>query len=396
MGSTTALTGSPSNKTPQFLVRSQAGSTSQSRIYTNWTAMSVTRSLEQVANSFTLQLTNKWSDTGKTIPLKRGDPVTIHYAGVNSDKDVITGWIDMDSLHYTKDSRTIGLQGRSLTGDLVDCSAFSKAGQKNSWAKTTLANIAADICKPFGISSYIGQASITSVQLPFPFFQIIPGETCFQALERACRMRGCIMTTDGTGALVFQQVGTVKVQTVLKWGDNILSCDAQDSFADRYSQYTVQAQASGGGLLGNTGYGQALSSSAVATDNSVANSGLFKKTGTPRYRPLLISTETGEVGTALQTRAYWECATRAGKGRRITYTVDGWEHSQGLWDPNTLVHVSDPENQLEDDLLIVTVTSMRSNDAGTTTQLELASPLGFQPQPLPLQQAQPKGLLGTW
>jgi prophage tail gpP-like protein len=74
---------------------------------------------------------------------------------------------------------------------------------------------------------------------------------------------------------------------------------------------------------------------------------------------------------------------RAGRSARVTYKVDGWEHSAGLWEPNTIVHVTDPQCQLDDDLLLVTATATRSNEEGTHTLLELCDPAAFMPQPLP-------------
>ena len=350
---------------PQFILRSNG------ILYGGWTSLSVTRSMEQLAHSFQVELANLWIDLAQhpVVPIKRGQAVQVTYYNGSVYQDVTNGFVDETTLHYDKDSRTIGFSGRSLTCDLVDCAAIWKT---SSIYRSTVLQIAQNLCTPFtGINVGVGFNPSGSLQIPIPVFQISDGETVAAALERACRMRGLVMTTDNTGALILTQVGTTKIATSLVFGQNILECDSSDSFVDRFSKYIVKAQSGAGGLLGNTNYGPAVTQSQFATDPDVL-----------RYRPTIVSAETGEVGVALQNRANWEASVRMGRANRVTYTVDGWEHSQGLWQPNTLVHVHDPQRQLDDDLLIVTVTATR-NDDGTHTQLELCPPIAFVPNPLP-------------
>jgi len=330
--------------------------------YSGWTTMRVTRSLEQLAHSFRLEMTDRWSDQHALVPVRRGDSCTIIHQGQRTET-VIKGWIDENTLDYDANARSLGISGRSLTGDLVDCAAVHKGG---SWVRVGLLRIAKDLCAPFNIDV----RNSTDLGSPFSVFKLSDGETAFHALERACRMRGVTMVSDGDGALVFQRTGQINVTTVIERGVNILKCRKVDSHADRFSQYTVKTQAAAGGTGGDTFFGAALAQKRAAHDPRIS-----------RYRPTIITAETEQTGTELQKRADWERNVRAGRSCRLTYTIPGWEHSNGLWTPNTIVHVKDPDADVDDDLLVVTVNYERS-EQGTTTTLELTQPAAYTVEPL--------------
>jgi prophage tail gpP-like protein len=140
------------------------------------------------------------------------------------------------------------------------------------------------------------------------------------------------------------------------------------------ADYIVQSQIAAGGMFGDTSSGETLTQSRTSKDPNVS-----------RYRPTIVNAEHGETGKWLQRRADWEATVRAGRANRVRYTVEGWEHSRGLWEPNTTVHVTDWNRECDDDLLIVTCTYTRSNEEGTRTALELTSPDAYKPQPVPMK-----------
>jgi prophage tail gpP-like protein len=336
-------------------------------LYSEWTKLSITKSLEQLAHSYSVALTDKWTAQKKPVPVKRGNAVDIVYESIVGKRTTVSrGWINKPTLKYSATERERGFTGRSRTCDLVDCSAIYQTG---TWAKTGLLQIALDLCKPFGIAvSVLGG---TVMGAPFGEFTLNDGETVFEALERGARQVGVVMTTDGEGDLVFAQTGATKVMTVLQRGKNILECDSSDSDEERFSEYHVKAQSAAGGLDGETYSSKQLTQKAVSKDPDIL-----------RYRPTIIQAETTDSRTTCVARANWEAAVRAGRGNRVSYLVDGWEHSQGLWEPNTLVHVVDDAREIDTDLLVVSVNYTRSNEDGTHTRLELTFKEAFVPQPL--------------
>ncbi len=90
-----------------------------------------------------------------------------------------------------------------------------------------------------------------------------------------------------------------------------------------------------------------------------------------RYRPVIVMAEGAGDGLTFAQRAEWQKSVGIGKSKRATYTMRGWRANGKLWQPNTLVKVTDDWCGLEDyELLIATVTQTL-DDSGMITELEL-------------------------
>jgi prophage tail gpP-like protein len=334
--------------------------------YGGWMRLNVTRSIEQLAHSFEAELTDRWFGGKQFIPLKRGDAVkVVHRDDKGTTRTVITGVIDKTTLKYDATSRTITIAGRSLTGDLVDCAAIHKGG----WTKASILTIAKDLCDPFGIS--VASRGIDPGPV-IPWLPFTDGDTPFQILEKAARMRGLLMTTGADGMLLFEKVGRGKISTTLRFGDNVLEGERADSMDDRFSEYIVKVQASGRSLDGDTHHGKNLVQKAISLDAHVL-----------RYRPTIVTAESNETDKQLQVRADWERNVKAGRSTRLNYLVDGWEHATGLWEPNMIVRVEDKLAEVSSDLLIISTTHTAQDGDGYHTRLELADPSAYQVEPLP-------------
>jgi prophage tail gpP-like protein len=333
--------------------------------YGGWTSMRVMRSMEQLAHAFNFNLTDRWADQKAPVQVHRGDACVVIYQGDRGAQNITIGWVDENSRSYDATSRSTSIVGRSRTGDLVDCSAELLT---SSLKQVGLLQIAQALCLSYGIPV----STTTDLGSPFPIFRLTDGETVFQALERACRMRGVVMVTDSRGGLVFQRSGQMTVQDSIERGVNVLRAGSRDSHAERFSRYTVKTQVPAGGASGDMFSAHRLSQKMMSLDGQMT-----------RYRPTVIMAETEQTGLELQKRADWERNVRAGRSLRITYTVPGWENRSGLWTPNTLVWVKDPEMEVDEQLLIVTTTYERSEENGTTTTMDLTMPAAFTVEPLP-------------
>lgn len=115
-------------------------------IYGGWQRVSVTRSIEQVANSFDLEVTERWPGQSTSRPIRPGEECTLKL----DDETVITGYVDDAEPTFDRQSHGISVRGRDATGDLVDCSAVHKTGQ---WMNAPLDRIATDLCAPFKMAS---------------------------------------------------------------------------------------------------------------------------------------------------------------------------------------------------------------------------------------------------
>lgn len=331
--------------------------------YSGWKSVRIARSIEQIASSVELGVTDTDPDTLKELrPIQPGDSFELRVADLfqRNGRVVMAGFIDDREASQTKDSHELRVSGRSYTGQLVDCAAIHKTGQ---WINRTMKQIAEDLCKPFDILVFVR----TDVGSPIPEWKIEPSESVFSCLERLARDRGVLLTTNDFGHLVIERAGNDSASAALINGQNILSASLIRSLRDRFSSYTVKAQRKGSDDV----YGDSLSVSATAKDKNV---------GLDRKLIILADDQTDYAGA--KRRAQWEANVRAGRATQLTVRVLGWSHADGLWQPNTLVTVQHPWLDLNSELLIKTVI-FTLDEGGAITELQLTRREAFDLIPMP-------------
>lgn len=330
--------------------------------YSGWTAIRVSRQMECLATSFDISFSELWAGSEQPMPIIEGIACTLKLG----TEDVVVGYVDESSINYDANQHSMSVTGRSRTGDLVDCGAIYALG-KGQWRNQTLATIADDLCSPFGIGVVVNHITTGgALEAPFRRFALQDSETVHEALERACRMRGVLMMTDGSGQLVFTRSGSTRTRTVIQRGVNVLTGARMGSWKERFSQYIVKCQIAGDDFINAEG----ATTIKTSLDEEV-----------DRYRPLIVQAEGQETGTQLQKRADWERNIRAGRSQRLSYTVQGWENDEGLWEPNVLVQVKDPWLRVDAELIIVSACQTKS-EQGTTTELELCDPKALTVEPI--------------
>lgn len=323
------------------------------KLFGGWQQVHIERGIEQIAGTFELTVTDRWNTASghQAFELKSGQACEVLVDG----QTVITGYIDSVNRSYDKAAHQITVSGRDKTGDLVDCSAIFKTGQ---WANKTIAQIAADLIKPFGI----GLGVATDVGKPIPVFAIQEGASVFDELERAAKMRALLLVSDGKGNLILTRAGIGRASGDLSEGGNILKADGEFSWKDRFSDYVVKGQRKGD----DNSYGAAVAHQRVSVQDAGIN----------RYRPLVVMAEDQDGNATLKQRAEWERNVRAGRGTRATVTVQGWAAHGILWQPNTITHLKSPLLSADLDVLITSV-AYSLDDSGTLTTLQLSKPSAF-------------------
>ena len=195
----------------------------------------VKRELDTVADSFEFQIADLRLGPGEPVPVRAGDVCTVKLKG----NDLLTGYVDDVAIQYTASTLTITLRGRSKTADLVDCSAVRKGGR---WSNATVETIATDLCKPFGIEVTVDL--LEDLPRPFKRFAIEPGESAFNVIQRACRLRSAWATCGVDGGLHITRAATGRRSPVaLEYGKNIISGERFDSWSQRHSEYRIKGQA---------------------------------------------------------------------------------------------------------------------------------------------------------
>lgn len=328
----------------------------------NWTAVQVTRSLDDIASSFDLQLVTQMSSKAESVMVTDGSFAKVYYGSLL----VLSGYIDTYDLSYDAVSTSLSLSGRSMAGDLVDCSAI-QPGKKTggSWRKTLGLQIAQDICEPFGIE-------VKSDVGPLPqerYFKLEEGETCFSALDRMAKDYGLRLRSEPDGSIVFTRAGLRVLPDVqIESGRNVLTGGVTFDMSERFSDYLFKGQ---------------RAADKDTNGKGVNTSHLIQDEGVIRYRPLVL-----EKDRLVKQRAEWERNTRAGKARQLSYEVVNpddvslsWEMgSHGLWEPGAVVTVKDDFLDLDDQYIVTSATLVR-DESGTRTSLKLTFPEAYQAEP---------------
>lgn len=328
------------------------------RIFTGWTSVTVNRSIESMAGYFDLGVNVQVADDLSS--LAPGKPFTLSIDG----QTVITGYTDGRRRQMSADSMKITIAGRDKTADLIDCAAVYKGGQ---WKKRTLEQIARDLCQPYGVTVR-WELTDTESAAPFPSFTLDHSETVHEALGRAARARGVLMTSNAAGELVFTRADESHSDRLVL-GDNLLSVDFDEDYRDRFSEYTVKGHGRGNGKVGDTVDARSIASQkGTATDSEVT-----------RYRPLIILADSKIDTQSATARALREQRRRLAKSVTFEAQLDGWTRSNGqIWMPNILAEIDASKYAIQTAPLLVSKVVLTLDDReGVKTTLTLSPRDGF-------------------
>lgn len=329
------------------------------KIYSGFTSVDITRALNALSGSFSLGITDRWSGQSEPWIVAPDDECEVK---INAST-VIKGYIFAVETSVNKSSRSIQISGRDKTADFVDCSIDIK---ENQIQKISLKSLAQLFARPFGLSVTVDgpQGAL------FNPFAINPGETGFEALERACRQRGLLLTNDGNGGvLITRPVTRVRSSTIIEEGENLLQGAAKFDHSERFSQYRVKGQ--------HSKFEEDLDPMF-----SYAIIGSAKDSEVGRYRPMLIVNESLTTIEGARTRAQWEATNRAAKASSFRAQVQGWTKGDGtLWRVNELIRFRAKSLGIDDDLLCVGTKMTLQSGAGSLTELQLERKDAYIPEP---------------
>ncbi len=329
------------------------------RRHLGWKEARVMRSLERAAGSFDLRLSDRWAPGDPVTAIAPGAPCSLAVDG----EPVLTGFVDQVRPSVGPDSHEISVSGRDAAGDLVDCAPDWDPGE---WSQRALPELVAALAAPFGI----GVRVETDTGAPIPVFRAEQGETAWEAIERACRLRGVLCASDGLGGLLLLRPPGARAEAGLALGDNLLSASGVYQATERFSHYIVKAQQPSSDFLEEE---DAATVIAVAEDPGVR-----------RFRPFLRISEGPADTAAAQARVDWEAEVRAARARRAVLGVQGWRQrgtAGALWAPNQLVSVTVPGLGLDGRQLVVIEVEYARGPRGTTSRLTCMDAAAFRPEP---------------
>lgn len=322
-----------------------------------WQGYNVQLSMQRLSGSFTLQVTDSWAGEDSIRPVMAGSACELKVDG----ETLITGYVDIRAPRYNSQDHHMTLSGRDKTCDLIDCTAAN-----TQWIGRGLADVARSLVKPFGIQVI----DLANTNAPFNTLKPDDGETVFEALDRAARIRGVLLTTDGQGNLMLTRAGYLRAHDPLVLGDNILSCQPQMDLRDIFSLYTVKGQMPGSDEF----YGEAVAGvTASVSDGRIG-----------RYRPLTLMAEQSLDNDSALDRTVWEKNVRWGRAQSVIYEVQGHRQSNGeLWRPNMLVQVTDAYAQIANEERLITDVAYSLDEHGERVELTVMPKEAFLLGPLP-------------
>jgi prophage tail gpP-like protein len=328
--------------------------------YGGWTSVRVTRGLERAAADFDLELTERWGDRDSAWPILPGKACQVLIDG----NLLITGYVDSADPSFDGTSHRISAKGRSKTADIVDCSVVVYGPQLTG---LSVDRIAARLAKPFGVGVRVDEG--VSVGGAIDNVQVNQGESCFEVIERVCRMRALLVSDTPSGDILLTRASRRSASDSLEQGRNIVAASAGLDWSQRFSHYTVKGQTAGTDQLFGA---EAAHIQGEAVDRRVT-----------RFRPKLIVSEGLADPAKAQKRGEWEALRRAGNATKARVTVKSWTQESGrLWQPNELVRVRSAFLHIDATLLVGEVTYVL-DDRGVRAELVLAPPEAFTPEPSP-------------
>lgn len=324
------------------------------RLFDGWKEVKITRSMKAIASGFSLSLTDRWSQESKPWFVRPGDSCLVKIDGF----PVISGYVDSLNTSLSAGERTITVEGREKTADLVDCTL-----DQSEFVNLSLEALARQLADPYGVSV----RNLSGVTRQIPTVAVSMGDTIHQVIERYAKKDGVLLTSDGLGTLQLAKLGSVSAAIGLKEGVNLLSCSASFDNRNRFSEYIVR-----GGNGSDSGEDAAL---------QTAVEGRSKDKGIRRYRLMVLNAESAVSRDEAEKRAQWELTTRQASAWTVSAKVQGWKAAGRLWSPNTLVTLTAPSIGVGAKLLVTDVTFSQTISGGTTTELSLTRRDAFIPEP---------------
>ena len=343
--------------------------------FEGFNSASVTKSLDTLSGSFAFNATRQEQIQ---LPFSVGEPCNIFVSGIK----VITGFIDLISVNYSKDQHSIDIQGRDKTADIIDS---TMDGEIEFNGNISFKEIIEQTLRKSGITDISVTDDVGGIKT-FTGSDIESGgvgENIFDFLEQLGRKRQVLLNSDGDGNIrITQSSQDIIEQTIVNkaGAGNIVSGGISYDDTNRFNLYKVHSQDNNAGL--------GLSGLSLNEINSYNRQGESTDGDIRESRRLNIIAEgsyTDEGGdsvlgngrnekdgkTLIQKRAEWEQNIRRVQSIDYSATVQGFlrPNSDQLWEANKLVQVDDEFAALNAIMLVNSVTYSQSIEQGSLTTL---------------------------
>jgi prophage tail gpP-like protein len=283
-------------------------------VYPGWLQCDVQRDLETIAGTATVRV-DLVPGVAPTILRQQLAEVRI------GQTLVLTGYVLAAEPFYGESDIGLEVVVRDRTGDLVHCSALHQGGQ---WRGAKLDRICADLCAPFGVDVVVAPG--VDIGAGLGDFRLWHGETVLDAMSRAARLRGVLVSRDALGRVQLTKAGQVRFAGVIARGQNVISMRGMGTDEGRHSRYVAYGQ----GAVGSGSIDSARDRQAVAVDDEMQ-----------RYLPLVVPADGNRTPSELQALVDHTARVRRGRSMGLRYVVEGWTWQGKAWPINERVTVYD-------------------------------------------------------
>lgn len=327
------------------------------KIHQGWKQIDITRDMRAISGSFSLSVSDRYPGNPGEWRVKPGDACSIFL----DEKQVIAGFIEGRASSFSEKSHEVTITGRDKTGDLVDCAP--NIGTYELTGLTAL-QIAKRVAEPFGVPVFSRIKELTVLDK----FDIQPGETAYDCLDRACGLSGLMAMGRPDGRIELTREGSDRASIQLIEGKNVIAASYSVDEESRYQTYIVGGQHFG---TDNFSGESAAGVEGKATDKNIK-----------RNRTKYIRAAANMTDAQAKELAAWEATNAAANSKKATITVQGWAQAPGLelWRENLVASVKIPTLGINSDMLITGV-RYSLGLGGELTVLSLSLPGSYSPKP---------------
>lgn len=331
------------------------------REFKAWKNVEVTRAIDEISGSFSLETAREYSDFSEER--ETFEPDTECQVLIDG-APVITGHIDRISEDIQPSGSVLSVRGRDAIARAINSSAngpwqFDRGGFLDFMGK---------LGAPYGVK-FASDKPLPKIER----FDITPGETVFQVIDRVAKLVGMLPKQGGDGLISFGVPGANKIQTSLTTRPKdfpdamtVKSARIDHDTTQRFGRYECHGQFIVPWAPGDLRPTVEKTLKATAEDPEIG-----------KDRVLILHSRSQATFAQAKTQTQWEASVRAARSLTVTLTVYGWKDLQeGVWS------VGD-EIEFNGKPFIISRASFRkSSQSGTTTDLELVPRGAYDQEPV--------------
>jgi len=346
------------------------------KAYGGWKNVNISKSVESICGTFSLDVVNSWADEQSIPQIKAGDLVEVYLINRKGEElRTLTGYVDVETPGFNNNGSFLNISGRDITCDLVDCTLESSYERRElnpvELIKMLIEPFQVKVdgeLKPQVIDDIPNSKSLQDYTLVTSLDSKISDE-----IKKITSVNGFLAYTTANGHLRLTNTSEAITEIFLAEGVNIISASRTYNLSQIHSKIEVFSQINdndGGTESSNSANEEAGN----PDENPKKNANNIALNEFLRYRPLnVVLSESGsEVKTI--SRVEWIKRVNNAKSREINLEVEGWDTDDGdLYSVNSQITCYAPSIGIDDslDFIVKQVDFSMSESSGKRTKLKL-------------------------